>query len=365
MKQFVVCLVLQFYLLNSVKCDWWEAASFYQIYPRSFKDNNNDGIGDLRGIAEKLDYLKDVGITATWLSPIYKSPNIDYGYDISDFCDIGEEYGTMADFDYLITRSKETGVKVIMDFVPNHTSDEHDWFQRSIKGEVPYSNYYIWNPGKVNSSNPSEMLPPSNWQSINYAPGSAWTWNDERKAFYYHQFAVKQPDLNFREPKVHEEMLKVMKFWLDKGVAGFRVDAITHMYETIATNNVLPDEPLSNNSNNPNDYGYLNHIHTTDQNETFELAYEWREFLDNYKTTNGGDTKILMTESYSAIEMVIRYYKDGNREGAQLPFNFELMKQLNNESNAHDVVKAIYSWLDAMPEGHFTNWVVSFLTIVK
>lgn len=365
MKQFVVCFVLQFCLRSYVNCDWWETASFYQIYPRSFKDNNNDGIGDLRGIAEKLDYLKDVGITATWLSPIYKSPNIDYGYDISDFCDIGEEYGTMEDFDYLITRSKETGVKVIMDFVPNHSSDEHEWFQRSIKGEVPYANYYIWNPGKVNPNNSSEMLPPSNWQSIGYAPGTAWTWNSERKAFYYHQFAVKQPDLNFREPKVHEEMLKVMKFWLDKGIAGFRVDAITHMYETIATNNVLPDEPLSNNSNNPNDYSYLNHIHTTDQNETFELVYEWREFLDNYKATNGGDTKILMTESYSAIEMVIRYYADGNREGAQLPFNFELMKQLNSESNAHDVVKAIYSWLDAMPEGHFTNWVVSFLTIVK
>ena len=137
------------------------------------------------------------------------------------------------------------------------------------------------------------------------------------------------------------------------------------MYETKAINNILPDEPLSNNTDNPNEYGYLNHIHTTDQNETFELVYEWREFLDNYKKTNGDDTKILMTESYSAIEMVIRYYKSGDREGTQLLFNFELMKQLNSESNAHDVVKAIYSWLDPMPEGHFTNWVVSFLTIPK
>lgn len=171
MKQFVVCLVLQFYVLQYVNCDWWEQASFYQIYPRSFKDNNNDGIGDLRGIAEKLDYLKDVGITATWLSIIYKSPNIDYGYDISDFYDIGEEYGTMADFDYLITRSEETGVKVIMNFVPNHTSDERELFQKSINNEAPYSNYYIWNPGKVNPNNSAEMLPPSNWQAIGYAPG--------------------------------------------------------------------------------------------------------------------------------------------------------------------------------------------------
>lgn len=234
-----------------------------------------------------------MGITATWLSPIYKSPLIDYGYDISDFYAIGPEYGTMTDFEFLMLKSKETGVKVLMDFVPNHSSDEHDWFARSVKGEEPYKDYYVWHSGKVDPTNSSRRLPPSNWQAIGLEHlGDAWTWNDQRQAFYYHQFAIKQPDLNFRNPKVHEEMKNVLKFWLDKGVAGFRVDAITHMYEVApAADNSLPDEPVSGNTNDTSDYQYLAHTYTTDQNETFDLVYEWREFLDNYVKVNGGDTK--------------------------------------------------------------------------
>lgn len=255
---------------------------------------DRDGIGDLRGIAEKLDYLKDLGITATWLSPIYKSPLVDYGYDISDFCAVGPEYGTIEDFEFLMAMSKETGVRVLLDFVPNHTSDEHEWFGKSINGEDPYTDYYVWHPGKVDPNDATKRIPPSNWQSIGGKNlGDAWTWNDKRQAFYYHQFAVQQPDLNFRNLKVQEEMKNVLKFWLDKGVAGFRVDAITHMYEVAPdADNNLPDEVPSGNTNDTSDYGYLNHVYTVDQNETFELVYDWRQFLDDYVKENGGDTKL-------------------------------------------------------------------------
>lgn len=349
------------FLINNIKCDWWESGSYYQIYPRSFKDSDGDGIGDLRGISDKIVYLKELGITATWLSPIYKSPLIDYGYDISDFYEISSEYGTMEDFEYLMKKSNESGVKILLDFVPNHTSDEHEWFQKSCDGVEPYRDYYVWHPGKENPENSSMTFPPSNWQAIGYGLGSAWTWNDKRKEFYYHQFSVKQPDLNFRNPEVHKEMLKIMKFWLDKGISGFRIDAVTHIYEIKPdADNVLPDEPPSGLTDNVQDYDYLKHIFTTDQNETFDIVYSWREFLEDYQKENGGETKILMSESYSPIETVQRYYTNGQgREGAHLPFNFELMKQLNGDFKAKNVVDAINSWLDTMPDGHFTNWVVS------
>lgn len=267
---------------SAIKCQLNEKNIFY-----------SDGIGDLRGIADNLSYLKDLGITASWLSPIFKSPLVDYGYDISDFYSIGPEYGTMEDFEYLMRKSNETGVRILLDFVPNHTSDEHEFFKKSVNGEEPYKDFYIWHPGKVDPNDSSRRLPPSNWQAVSYgALGEAWQWNDQRQAFYYHQFAPQQPDLNFRNPKVHEEMLRVLKFWLDKGVAGFRVDAITHMYEVGSdADGNLPDEPPSGSTDDPHDYGFLNHIHTTDQNETFELSYEWRQFLDDYVKENGGDTK--------------------------------------------------------------------------
>lgn len=200
----------------------------------------------MREIADKLQYLKDLGITATWLSPIYKSPLIDYGYDISDFYGIAPQYGTIEDFEYL-AMSKETGVKVILDFVPNHSSDENEWFEKSVNDEEPYKDFYVWHPGKDDPNDCTRKIPPCNWQSIGGTNlGDGWTWNEKRQAFCYHQFAVKQPDLHFRNPKVHDEMKKVLKFWLDKGVAGFRVDAITHMYEVQpAADNSLPDEPFS------------------------------------------------------------------------------------------------------------------------
>lgn len=235
---------------------WWRKTVFYQIYPRSFKDSNGDGIGDLKGITSKLDHLKATGIDATWLSPIFQSPMIDFGYDISDYKAIHAEYGTMDDFHELISKAKELGIKIILDFVPNHTSDQCEWFIKSANREAGYEDYYVWRDGLV--SDDGEAVPPNNWVSVFY--GSAWTYHPIRKQFYLHQFTKEQPDLNFRNPKVKDEMKDVLRFWLDKGVDGFRIDAVNHLFE----DEEFKDEPASGKETDPLSYDFLDHIYTKD-----------------------------------------------------------------------------------------------------
>lgn len=225
----IVFFVLVSVTLVSCQKDWWETGTFYQIYPRSFRDSDGDGVGDIKGIIEKLDHLKDLGITATWLSPIMKSPMVDFGYDISDFKDIDPIFGTMKDFEDLLKKAKQLGIKLIMDFVPNHSSDEHEWFILSENRTEGYEEYYVWKDGKDCKEEPWEegevpCKPPNNWNAV--FRGSAWEWSPMRKQFYFHQFHPRQPDLNFRNPKVEEEMKDVLRFWLDKGVDGFRIDAM-------------------------------------------------------------------------------------------------------------------------------------------
>lgn len=193
---------------------WWKESVIYQIYPRSFKDTNGDGIGDLRGIIEKLDYLKELGIDIIWLNPIYKSPNDDNGYDISDYYDIMDEFGTMADFDELLAEAHQRGIRILMDLVVNHTSDEHDWFQQSRQSkDNPYRDYYFWKPELAN-----------NWPS--FFSGSVWQKDDITGEYYLHLFTKKQPDLNWENPAVRQDVYKLMRFWLDKGIDGFRMDVI-------------------------------------------------------------------------------------------------------------------------------------------
>ncbi len=194
--------------------NWWKESVVYQIYPRSFKDSSGDGIGDLGGIIEKLDYLKDLGIDVIWISPIFKSPNDDNGYDVSDYCDIMEEFGTMEDFDKLLQGIHERGLKLMLDLVPNHSSDEHPWFQESRKSkDNPYRDYYIW-----------RATPPSNW--VSFFSGSAWEYDAVAGEYYLHLFSKKQPDLNWENPKVRQEMHQLMHFWFKKGVDGFRMDVL-------------------------------------------------------------------------------------------------------------------------------------------
>ncbi len=206
--------------------EWWKNAVIYQIYPRSFKDTNGDGVGDLVGIIEKLDYLNDgtdatLGVDAIWLSPIYKSPMADLGYDISDYYNIDSVYGGMTDFEKLISEAHKREIKVIMDYVPNHTSDKHPWFIESKKSrDNPKRDWYIWRDAKSDGS------PPNNWLSV--FGGSAWTIDKKTGQYYLHSFLPEQPDLNWRNLLVEAELQKVLKYWMDKGVDGFRTDALNH-----------------------------------------------------------------------------------------------------------------------------------------
>lgn len=200
------------------KINWWKESVVYQIYPRSFKDSNGDGIGDLKGIISKLDYLKELGIDVIWLSPIYKSPNDDNGYDISDYQEIMDEFGTMEDFDTLVKEVHSRGLKLMLDIVVNHTSDEHNWFKESCKSEInKYRDYYIWKEGKGDQ-------PPNNWES--FFGGSAWKYSESTGLYYLHLFSKKQPDLNWENTAVRYEVYKMMSWWLEKGVDGFRLDVI-------------------------------------------------------------------------------------------------------------------------------------------
>ena len=245
------------------KTRWYKDKVFYQIWPRSFKDGDGDGMGDLWGVCEKLDYIKSLGCDGIWFSPIYPSPGADCGYDISDYMDIAPEFGGMEAFKKVLEGAHERGLKILMDLVVNHTSDEHEWFQKSRRKIAPYNDYYIWRPAKPDGS------PPNNWQS-NFE-GGAWTFDEVRGEYYLHLFAVKQPDLNMDSSLVREEIKKIMRFWLDMGVDGFREDVITY----ISKKDGLPNDYLY-----PINRGMLHYNHGPRVHEYLEEFK--RDVLDHY-----------------------------------------------------------------------------------
>lgn len=354
----VLLLCLSVCLIDCRTKDWWERGNFYQIYPRSFKDSDGDGVGDLIGITEKMSYLKDLGMTGVWLSPIFKSPMADFGYDISNYTDIHYEYGTLEDFDNLVKRCKALNVKLILDFVPNHTSDEHLWFKKSELSDPYYKDFYVWHPGKTNADT-GEREPPSNWNSLfRY---SAWQWSDIRQEYYLHQCIIKQPDLNYRNPDVVKEMKNVLTFWLNRGIAGFRIDAAPYLFEEINDDGSYPDEPKSGLCDDVEGTCYLDHIYTKDHPGTYDMVYQWRELLDDYTKAHGGDTRILMTEAYTTLEQNQLFYGDAfGRRGSQIPFNFQIIDNINSKSTPSDYKDAIESWLLNIPReiDYVPNWVV-------
>ncbi|MGB7134576.1 MAG: alpha-glucosidase [Acidobacteriaceae bacterium] len=207
--------------------NWWKNAVIYEIYPRSFQDSNGDGIGDLNGITSRLDYLKGLGIDAIWLTPIYPSPQVDFGYDISDYYSIDSQYGTLADFDRLVSEARKRHIGIIMDLVLNHTSDQHPWFKESESSRTnPKADWYMWHDAKMVNGH---REPPNNWESV--FGGSAWQWDPARQQYYYHRFYIQQPDLNWNNPQVRKAMYDVERFWIRHGAAGFRLDAITSLFE--------------------------------------------------------------------------------------------------------------------------------------
>ena len=214
--------------------DWIKKGVVYQVYPRSFKDGNNDGIGDLRGLISKLEYIRDLGANIIWMNPIYPSPNDDMGYDISDYRDIMPEFGTMDDFEELLAKAHSLGIKIMLDLVVNHTSDEHQWFKDSVARKGKYTDFYIWR-------DPKDGKEPNNWGGS--FQGSAWEYVPERGQYYLHLFSKKQPDLNWENPQVRQEVYSLMKFWLDKGIDGFRMDVINY----ISKPKELPDGKVGAN----------------------------------------------------------------------------------------------------------------------
>lgn len=336
--------------------DWWETTIFYQIYPRSFADSNGDGIGDLNGITSKLYYIKELGVGAIWLSPMFQSPMYDFGYDISDFYAVHDEYGTMDDFEALVNKANELGIKVVLDLVPNHTSNESVWFQEALKGNEKYYNYFVWEDGVIDEN--GNRQPPNNW--LSHFRGSAWEYREEVGKYYLHQFVVGQPDLNYRNPEVVEEMNNVIRYWLKKGVAGFRVDAVNCLFEVDKElfGGVYPDEPRSGRTDvDPEAHDYLDHIYTKDQNETYYMVYQWRKVFDECKEIDG-ITRVMMTEVYATIQNVVRYFGEGDLDGAQIPFNFDLITDVDATSSAADIKRAIDKFLTYKPVDKNANWVV-------
>jgi len=304
--------------------NWWKNAVIYEVYPRSFQDSNGDGIGDLNGITQRLDHLKELGIDAIWLSPIYPSPQADFGYDISDYKAIDPQYGTLADFDRLVAEAKKRNIRVIMDMVMNHTSDEHKWFQESRSSrDNPYRDWYVWKDGKGETS-ADKGEPPNNWQSD--FGHSAWEWDPKTRQYYYHKFYTKQPDLNWNNPKVHEAFKDIIRFWLDRGVAGFRFDAITTLFEDPQWRD---DEILKDKNGQPfkNVYGdiALNDTMTNNLPGVHDVMQEMRAVADQYKPTEFPGTRVFIGETYLPnIAELAKQYGTPEHPEFQLPMDTQV-----------------------------------------
>lgn len=309
---------------------WWRDGIIYQIYPRSFADSNNDGLGDLPGITGKLDYLADLGVDALWLSPIYPSPDKDFGYDVSDYVDVDPRFGSLADFDLLLSEAHRRGIRIVLDLVLNHTSDQHAWFLESrASRDNPKADWYIWSPPRARPPVSSKLeravgRPPNKWQSI--FGGRAWTYVPERDQYYYHMFVPEQPDVNWRNPQVRQAMLDVVRFWLDRGVDGFRLD-VFNMY--------FKDELLRDNPFKPGvrSFERQQHIHDCDQPEMLPLLQELRGVLDSYPERYAVGETFFPTQ-----EKMIRYSGNDKLHAA---FNFDFMWSRFDPAK---LVKPILDW---------------------
>ncbi|CAF3831907.1 unnamed protein product [Rotaria sordida] len=335
---------------------WWKKGPIYQIIPSSFQDSNDDGFGDLNGLKQRLDYIQQLGMKTIWLTPIYKTPFRDLGYDISDFCSIDPRFGIFDDFKSLINDIHSRQMRLILDFVPNHCSAEHQWFQAALKNDPHYVDYFVWHPGKNHDSS----IPPTNW--IGYAGQSMWTWSPERQQWYLHQFMDSQPDLNFRNENVCQEIENIMKFWLDLGVDGFRVDASRHLFE----NDQFNDEPLKENTNNDPqvEYEAYNHTETANHPDNYKMVVRWRRFIDEYIRENKRDYIILITETQDKnIDANIPYY-GLNRwsRGNDMAINFFIAYFLGEkpEDRTGDILaKYTELWLSNLPSEAWSTWILS------
>jgi glycosidase len=327
---------------------WWQRGVVYQVYPRSFRDRGGDGVGDLRGMLEKLDYLAWLGVDAIWISPFYPSPNADFGYDVTDYCDVDPLFGTLADFDRLTAAAHARGLKVVVDYVPNHTSDQHPWFRSSRASRAsPHRDWYVWrDPGSDGGS-------PNNW--IGAFGGPAWAWDEPTGQYYLHSFLPQQPDLNWRNPAVREAMYGVLRFWLDRGVDGFRMDAL---------NRILKDPDLRDNPPLPpgtrshhkamGDYDTQDHRYDRGHPDLHVALREIRLVLDAYSTPDAPRVAIGEMHIYDMPELC-SYYGGDALDELHLPFNFGLLKV---PWAARAIGELVRVYEAALPPGAWPNYVV-------
>ncbi|MEF2279979.1 alpha-amylase family glycosyl hydrolase [Deinococcus sp. YIM 134068] len=323
---------------------WWQSGIIYQIYPRSFQDASGDGVGDLRGITARLPYVASLGVEAVWLSPIFTSPMRDFGYDVADYCDIDPLFGTLEDFDALVAEAKRLGLKVMLDFVPNHTSSDHAWFKEAQTGkDSAKRDWYVWRDPAGDGG------PPNNWKS--FFGGGAWTLDEVSGQYYLHQFLPSQPDLNWRNPEVRAAMADVLRFWMRRGVDGFRVDVIWLLAE---------DERFLDEPENPEwqpgqvEHNSLLHIYTQDQPETHTYIRELRQVLDEFSTPE--HDRMMVGEIYLPVERLLPFAGTRDAPMVHLPFNFHLIlmpwdaAQVRAFADMYDAAcRAVHSW---------PNWVL-------
>jgi len=318
---------------------WWQRGIIYQIYPRSFMDSDGDGVGDLPGITGRLDHLRDLGVDALWLSPIYPSPMADFGYDVADYTGIHPLFGTLDDFDRLVSEAHRRDLKVLLDFVPNHTSDEHPWFREArASRDNPRRGWYIWRDPAPDGG------PPNNW--LAFFGGSAWTYDAMSGQYYLHLFHVKQPDLNWRNPAVRATLLDALRFWFDRGVNGFRIDVLWLMIKDDRFRDNPPDPDYRPDHDQP--VAAQRQLYNADRPEMVELIAALRAVADEY------DERVLIGEIYLPTERLVTYYGAGGR-GVQLPYNFQLLL-LPWEARA--IAAAIAAYEAALPAGAWPNWVL-------
>ncbi|MBO1073279.1 alpha-amylase family glycosyl hydrolase [Roseomonas marmotae] len=317
---------------------WWQRGIVYQVYPRSFQDSDGDGVGDLRGIARRLDHLVELWVDALWLSPIQPSPMADFGYDVADYCGVDPIFGSLEDFDHLLAEAHARGLRLILDFVPNHSSDQHPWFLDSrASRHSGKRDWYIWHDPAPDGG------PPNNW--LSHFGGSAWEWDGATGQYYLHSFLKEQPDLNWRNPAVREAMYDVLRFWLNRGVDGFRVDVIWLL---------IKDDQFRDNPPNPgwapgqSSHDRLLDLYTADQPEVHQIVAEMRQVLEDY------EERLLVGEVYLPVERLVAYYGHELR-GAHLPFNFQLIRA---PWSAGDVARIISDYEAALPAGAWPNWVL-------
>ena len=361
---------------------WWQTGVIYQIYPRSFQDTDGDGVGDMRGITARLDYLTGLGVDAIWISPFYPSPMKDFGYDVADYTGVDPLFGTMKDFDALLAAAHARGLRMILDFVPNHSSDEHPWFVESRSSrESPKRDWYLWHDPAPEDGRPARERVPNNWMS--HFGGSGWEWDEKTQQFYLHSFLKEQPDLNWRNSDVREAMYDAMRFWLNKGADGFRMDVLWLL---------IKDKEFRNNPPNPEYHGGMRDfastlpVYNANRPETHEIVAEMRGLMDSYGPTlpEHVDVKaaesamerqavrshrVLIGEIYLPLPELVTYYgvpangepaemvgpETPELNGANLPFNFHLIL---TEWTASAIAEIVRMYEQLLPPGGWPNYVL-------